>query len=102
MKQMNHIEALQYLCEKPEVNKVKDATGGILILDAIGEIRDQDFRIMSMSCYTPPFTAVEPEKSNEEHARHMYEVIWKTTQSHVVLYKYVFEIMDEKIKKAIK
>jgi hypothetical protein len=95
-KQMNHIEALQYLCEKPEVNKVKTNAGSVLRISFAGDVVD-DRGLTSFGSYCGPFTAVEPEKTNRQYAKELHLLTeWEETELRRL------EIMDEKIKKAIK
>lgn len=102
MKTFNtHIEAARYLLEKPEVHKVMaDDDDTIIHTDEYGDFRDEDNIHIGLYNYYPPFTSVEPEKSNAEIAEEIVEH-YKDKEDLDLIIECVLDIMDEKIKKAV-
>ncbi len=102
MKTFNtHIEAARYLLEKPEEHKVYTEYGPSKInfnANMFGTISDLDGERNVLEDYSPPFYAVEPEKTNRELVR---ELLVTHCFNWEDILTTILEIMDEKMKKAL-
>ncbi len=100
-----HIEAARYLLEKPTEHEVYVMYGRSKIYfsaNEFGTISNGQGDSEVLEDYSPPFKAVEPEKSNEDYVEELCKLDsnFQSDRSRSIARKWL-EIMDEKIKKAL-